>query len=101
MLRPPRPYIIYRKKEAKEDTTKRLPSSVDKTISEYLNRQDSGVNAVQTKISLGGLILNTSGKVTANYWLSHIRLMLAPLTETAITTSTIWICFPAIAPVGP
>ena len=22
--------------------------------------------------SLGGLILNTSGKVTANYWLSHI-----------------------------
>ena len=46
---------------------------MDKTISEYLNQQDWRVNANSNQgYSLGGLILNTSGKVTANYWLSHI-----------------------------
>lgn len=43
------------------------------TITEYLDRQDWRVNANANQgYSLGGLILNTSGKITANYWLSAI-----------------------------
>lgn len=43
------------------------------TIGEYLNRSDWRVNANANQgYSLGGLILNTAGKITANYWLSHV-----------------------------
>lgn len=46
---------------------------VDKTITEYLNRADWRVNANANQgYSLGGLILNTAGKIIANYWLSSI-----------------------------
>lgn len=46
---------------------------VGKTMEEYLDRSDWRVNAnANSGYSLGGLILNTSGKVTANYWLSHM-----------------------------
>lgn len=43
------------------------------SIGEYLSRADWRVNANANQgYSLGGLILNVSGKVTANYWLSHV-----------------------------
>jgi ribonucleoside-triphosphate reductase len=43
------------------------------TIEEYLDRSDWRVNANANQgFSLGGLILNTSGKVIANYWLSRV-----------------------------
>ncbi|WP_249367852.1 MULTISPECIES: ribonucleoside triphosphate reductase [unclassified Actinomyces] len=43
------------------------------TITEYLDRSDWRVNANANQgYSLGGMILNTSGKVIANYWLSQI-----------------------------
>lgn len=43
------------------------------SVNEYLNRQDWRVNANANQgYSLGGLILNVSGKVIANYWLSHV-----------------------------
>ncbi len=43
------------------------------TINEYLERADWRVNANANQgYSLGGLILNVSGKVVANYWLSHL-----------------------------
>ena len=46
---------------------------VGKTMEEYLEKSDWRVNAnANSGYSLGGLILNTSGKITANYWLSHI-----------------------------
>lgn len=46
---------------------------VKDTFEEYLNKSDWRVNANSNQgYSLGGMILNTSGKVTANYWLSHI-----------------------------
>ncbi len=46
---------------------------VEASVNEYLNRQDWRVNANANQgYSLGGLILNVSGKVTANYWLSHV-----------------------------
>jgi len=42
-------------------------------IEEYLNQQDWRVNANANQgYSLGGLILNTAGKMIANYWLSHV-----------------------------
>ncbi|MDP2640124.1 MAG: ribonucleoside triphosphate reductase, partial [Betaproteobacteria bacterium] len=40
---------------------------------EYLERRDWRVNANANQgYSLGGLILNVSGKVVANYWLNHV-----------------------------
>ncbi|MCA9364286.1 MAG: ribonucleoside triphosphate reductase [Candidatus Moranbacteria bacterium] len=66
-------YILYREKrrEARED--RNVVVDVDKTISEYLEKLDWRVNENANQgYSVGGLILNTSGNVTANYWLSHI-----------------------------
>jgi len=69
-------YILYRQKRAEERAkshTKSVTVSVESTIGEYLNKLDWRVNANSNQgYSLGGMILNTSGKVTANYWLSHI-----------------------------
>ncbi|WP_368647249.1 ribonucleoside triphosphate reductase [Castellaniella ginsengisoli] len=46
---------------------------VIRSITEYLRQQDWRVNANANQgYSLGGLILNTSGKLIANYWLSHV-----------------------------
>ena len=46
---------------------------VEKSVQEYLDRSDWRVNANANQgYSLGGLILNTAGKVIANYWLSHV-----------------------------
>jgi len=47
--------------------------NVESSVDEYLDRRDWRVNANANQgYSLGGLILNTSGKVIANYWLSHV-----------------------------
>ena len=46
---------------------------VASSINEYLERRDWRVNANANQgYSLGGLILNVSGKVIANYWLDHV-----------------------------
>ncbi|MBT0768350.1 ribonucleoside triphosphate reductase [Kineosporia sp. J2-2] len=43
------------------------------SVSEYLERSDWRVNANANQgYSLGGLILNTAGKVVANYWLEQV-----------------------------
>lgn len=43
------------------------------SINEYLERRDWRVNANANQgYSLGGMILNVSGKVTANYWLNEV-----------------------------
>lgn len=66
-------YILYREKRYEQRKDKQVMVAVDETISEYLDQADWRVNANSNQgYSLGGLILNTSGKVTANYWLSHI-----------------------------
>lgn len=68
-----RAYILYRHehKKIREDATVTL--EVGKTIDEYIDKSDWRVNAnANSGYSLGGLILNTSGKVSANYWLSHV-----------------------------
>ena len=56
-----------------EGGNERIQVDVVDTIDEYLSRADWRVNANANQgYSLGGLILNTSGKVTANYWLSRV-----------------------------
>jgi anaerobic ribonucleoside-triphosphate reductase len=55
---------------SRPNRTNRFRSSC---FNEYLTQQDWRVNANANQgYSLGGLILNVSGKVTANYWLSHV-----------------------------
>ena len=66
-------YILYRDRRSQARQIKHVVVDVENTISEYLNKLDWRVNANSNQgYSLGGMILNTSGKVTANYWLSHI-----------------------------
>ncbi len=66
-------YILYRQKRTEARSDANVMVDVDKTIGEYLNQLDWRVNANSNQgYSLGGMILNTAGKVTANYWLSHI-----------------------------
>lgn len=50
---------------------RRTAVDVELSVNEYLHRQDWRIHANQG-YSLGGLILNVSGKVIANYWLSHV-----------------------------
>lgn len=51
----------------------RISIDVEHAMDEYLEQRDWRVNANANQgYSLGGLILNVAGKVTANYWLSHI-----------------------------
>lgn len=60
---------------ARSHTTAAPRPTVDvaRTITEYLDRSDWRINANANQgFSLGGLILNTSGKVIANYWLSEV-----------------------------
>ena len=43
------------------------------SITEYLSHADWRINAnANQDFSLGGLILNTSGKAIANYWLDQV-----------------------------
>lgn len=58
---------------AKESDLLRTLVDPVSSVQEYLSRTDWRVNANANQgYSLGGLILNVSGKVTANYWLSHV-----------------------------
>ncbi|WP_321337053.1 ribonucleoside triphosphate reductase [uncultured Cohaesibacter sp.] len=68
-----RAYIVYREQHAKLRNGKEITVDVISSIDEYLDRSDWRVNANANQgYSLGGLILNVSGKVVANYWLSHV-----------------------------
>ena len=54
-------------------SVKKVMVDVESSINEYLEKLDWRVNANANQgYSNGGLILNVSGKVTANYWLSHV-----------------------------
>lgn len=66
-------YILYREKRAQNRDAEKIKIDVEKSITEYLDQLDWRVkeNANQG-YSLGGMILNISGKVVANYWLSYV-----------------------------
>ena len=66
-------YILYREKRAQNREAGKIKIDVEKSITEYLDQLDWRVNENANQgYSLGGMILNISGKVVANYWLSSI-----------------------------
>lgn len=68
-----RAYIVYRESRAKVRNARESWVNVETSINEYLQQLDWRVNANANQgYSLGGLILNVSGKVVANYWLNYI-----------------------------
>lgn len=68
-----RAYILYREQHRILRQDKRTVIDVATSINEYLTKQDWRVNANANQgYSLGGLILNVSGKVMANFWLNHV-----------------------------
>jgi ribonucleoside-triphosphate reductase len=72
-LRTARAYIVYREQHKQLRQDRRTLVDVAASVNEYLERADWRVNANANQgYSLGGLILNSSGKMIANYWLSHV-----------------------------
>ncbi|MEW8336751.1 MAG: ribonucleoside triphosphate reductase [Candidatus Thiodiazotropha sp.] len=72
-LKTARAYIVYREQHKKLRQDRRTLLDVSASVSEYLQRTDWRVSANANQgYSLGGLILNASGKMIANYWLNHV-----------------------------
>ena len=68
-----RAYIVYREQRHKLRRDKKTVVDVAASVNEYLEQSDWRVSANANQgYSLGGLILNASGKVIANFWLSHV-----------------------------
>ncbi len=66
-------YILYRDQRNRTRQDKKVVVDVESSINEYLEKLDWRINENANQgYSNGGLILNVSGKVTANYWLSHV-----------------------------
>lgn len=66
-------YTIYRNEHMKARERQKVAVDVESSINEYINQEDWRVRANANQgYSLGGMILNVSGKVTANYWLNTV-----------------------------
>lgn len=66
-------YILYRDQRTRVREDKRVMVDVESSVNEYLEKLDWRINENANQgYSNGGLILNVAGKVTANYWLSHV-----------------------------
>ena len=68
-----RAYAVYREQHSALRRDERSRIDVESSVNEYITQSDWRVNANANQgYSLGGLILNVSGKVIANYWLNHV-----------------------------
>ncbi len=68
-----RAYVAYRDQHRRLREGRKTLVDVVAAVDEYVGRADWRVQANANQgYSLGGLILNVSGKVIANYWLSHV-----------------------------
>jgi len=68
-----RAYITYREQHNRLRQDRKTLVDVASSINEYLEGIDWRINANANQgYSLGGLILNVSGKMIANYWLNHV-----------------------------
>ncbi len=66
-------YILYRKQREKLRNIKSTLLDYKDTVDNYLNVADWRVKENSTvTYSVGGLILNNSGAITANYWLTEV-----------------------------
>lgn len=72
-LKTAKAYILYREQHAKLRSEQKSFVNAVSSVDEYVDQLDWRVKAnANTGYSLGGLILNLSGKVVANYWLNRI-----------------------------
>ncbi len=68
-----RAYAVYREQRSRLRQDRKTVVDVTASVNEYLEQTDWRVSANANQgYSLGGLILNLSGKVIANYWLSQV-----------------------------
>ena len=68
-----RAYIVYREQHGRLRRDRKAIVEVAASMNEYLSREDWRVQANANQgYSLGGLVLNVAGKVTANYWLDEV-----------------------------
>lgn len=68
-----RAYVVHRTQHQQLRAQARTLVDVEASMGEYLDQKDWRIRANANQgYSLGGLILNVSGKVTANYWLNHV-----------------------------
>jgi anaerobic ribonucleoside-triphosphate reductase len=68
-----RAYTVYREQHRRLRDAHQTLVDVQATMDEYLQQRDWRIQANANQgWSLGGLILNVSGKVVANYWLDHV-----------------------------
>ena len=66
-------FASYREERKRVREAKKIKVDVESTIEDYVGQLDWRVNENANQgYSIGGMILNTSGKVTANYWLSSV-----------------------------
>jgi ribonucleoside-triphosphate reductase len=66
-------YILYREQHARMRNAKSAVIDAISTVDQYVDQIDWRVKAnANLDYSLGGLILNLSGKVVANYWLNRV-----------------------------
>ena len=66
-------YILYRKQREKMRNLKSTILDYKDIVDQYVKNTDWRVKENSTvTFSVGGLILNNSGAITANYWLSEI-----------------------------
>lgn len=72
-LKTAKAYILYREQHAKIRTEEMALVDAISSVDEYVNQLDWRVKAnANLDYSLGGMILNLSGKIVANYWLNRI-----------------------------
>ena len=68
-----RKFIAYREKHDLLRSDKFAYIDSISSISEYVDKDDWRINANANQgYSIGGMILNVAGKITANYWLKHV-----------------------------
>ncbi|MDE2146498.1 MAG: ribonucleoside triphosphate reductase [Burkholderiales bacterium] len=68
-----RAYTLYREQHRRLREARQSLVDVQATMDEYLQQRDWRIHANANQgWSLGGLMLNVSGKVVANYWLDHV-----------------------------
>lgn len=68
-----RAYIVYREQHGRLRRDRKAIVEVAASMNEYLSREDWRVQANANQgYSLGGLVLNVAGKITANYWLDEV-----------------------------
>ena len=96
-----RAYIVYRERHARLRRDRKAVVDVAASMNEYSRVRIGAYGPTPTRAIHCGLILNVSGKVTANYWLDEVY---SPEIGTAHREGDLHIhdltCSPATAPAG-